>query len=260
MLINLNDNDELVVAYSPSKKAIVDCYNSVIAQIGKNADGSAFDGFGGKIYFDVELQGTTSASAIGVSVIANQGFNNNRSDKNAPYILLSGGLSGNYVTGDKVIIPAAKAYDVLTPSATVTLTVSVAGKVLESNVSCSEEREYVLTELGEYEFAYTSKDARNNPATTKLYLSVSDLTKPALTFSGNMPETVKKGETVTLPSYTTSKDGLTVKVYYSAPDSLMRDVKDGKITFNRAGNYKVYYVVDDGNGNFAYYSFTVTAK
>ena len=40
----------------------------------------------------------------------------------------------------------------------------------------------------------------------------------------------------------------------------MRDVKDGKITFNRAGNYKVYYVVDDGNGNFAYYSFTVTAK
>lgn len=260
VLINLNDNDELVVAYSPSKKAIVDCYNSVIAQIGKNADGSAFDGFGGKIYFDVELQGITSASAIGVSVIANQGFNNNRSDKNAPYILLSGGLSGNYVTGDKVIIPAARAYDVLTPSATVTLTVSVAGKVLESNVSCSEEREYVLTELGEYEFAYTSKDARNNPATTKLYLSVSDLTKPALTFSGNMPETVKKGETVTLPSYTTSKDGLTVKVYYSAPDSLMRDVKDGKITFNRAGNYKVYYVVDDGNGNFAYYSFTVTAK
>ena len=206
------------------------------------------------------MQGITSASAIGVSVIANQGFNNNRSDKNAPYILLSGGLSGNYVTGDKVIIPAARAYDVLTPSATVTLTVSVAGKVLESNVSCSKEREYVLTELGEYEFAYTSKDARNNPATTKLYLSVSDLTKPALTFSGNMPETVKKGEIVTLPSYTTSKDGLTVKVYYSAPDSLMRDVKDGKITFNRAGNYKVYYVVDDGNGNFAYYSFTVTAK
>ena len=260
VLINLNDNGELVVSYSPGKKAIVDCYDSVIATIENNVDGSAFNGFGGKIYFDIEMQGITSASAIGVSVIANQGFNNNRSDKNAPLIVLGGGLSGNYVIGDKVTVPAARAYDVLTTSSSVTLTISVDGKILESNLTCADEREYVLTELGEYEFAYTSKDARNNPVTTKLFLSVSDLTKPALTFSGNMPETVKKGETVTLSSYTASKDGLTVKIYYSAPDSLMRDVKDGKITLNRAGMYKIYYVVDDGNGNFAYYSFVITAE
>lgn len=260
VLINLNDNDELVVAYSPSKKAIVDCYGSVIATIENNVDGSAFDGFDGKIYFDIELQNVASPSAIGVSVIANQGFNNNRSDKNAPLIILGGGLSGNYVKGDKVTIPSATAYDVLTPSAAVTLTISVDGKAIESNLSCAEEREYVLNELGEYEFAFTSKDARNNPVTTKLFLSVSDLTKPALTFSGNIAETVKKGETVTLPSYTANKDGVTVKIYYSAPDSLLRDVKDGKITFNRAGTYKIYYVADDGNGNFAYYSFTTEAK
>ena len=260
VLINLNDNDELVVAYSPNKKAIVDCYDSVIATIENNVDGSAFDGFGGQIYFDVELQNVTSPSAIGVAVIANQGFNNNRSDKNAPLIVLSGGLSGNYVTGDKVTVPSARAYDVLTLSSDVTLTISVDGKVLESNLTCEREREYVLTELGEYEFAFTSKDTRNNSVTTKLFLSVSDLTKPTLTFSGSIAETVKKGETLTLPSYTASKEGLTVKVYYSAPDSLMRDVKDGKITFNRAGTYKIYYVVDDGNGNFAYYSFTTTAN
>lgn len=258
-IINYNSKEELVIAYSESDKAIVDCYGSVIALIENNSDGSLFDGFGGNIYFDVELIDMSTESDIGVSLIANQGFNNNRNDRNAPLITTEFGLSGNYVKGDKVTVPAAKAYDVLTNATAVTLTITANGKTLAKDLSCDKSMEYTLSELGEYAFIYESKDSRGNITRMSLFLSVSDLTKPKLNFKGGIPEKVSVGSVITLPEYEVSVKSATVKVYYSAPDSIMREMTTNKLTFNRAGKYKIFYIADDG-GNVTTYSFTVMAE
>ena len=257
-IINYDSKDELVIAYSAAGKALVDCYGSVITTIANNLDGSPFEGFDGNIYFDVELTDVFDESVIGVSLIANQGFNNNRNDRNAPLIITEFGLSGNYKTGDKVIIPAARAYDVLTNATSVTLNITVDGRYLEQNLPCDRAMEYTLTETGEYSFIYSSQDSRGNKVRSSLFLSVSDLKKPVLTFKGSIPEKAKKGDTVTLPSCEVD-DGTVVKVYYSAPDGLMREIKTGKLSFNRVGMYKIFYIADNG-GNVVTYTFTVIVE
>ena len=243
--------------YDVSTKSISDVLGMNLAGLETYANGEKFAGFpSGAVYLDFETDG-----CVGLNLISNQTFNNYIRDAITPRITVNGSFSGCYVPGQKILLPTASAYDVLSAIGEVKLTIKTeAGEVLLSTTA-DKVTEFIPTDYGTYSVVYSVTDSSNNRISSSTAITVNDNVKATLTFNGVLPEMADWGDTLTLPKYTINDNGdtskATVKIYACAPDGIMTLVKDGKVTLNRKGQYTIYYFVVDENNNPTNYTFYI---
>ncbi len=246
--------------YDASTKSVLDVLGMKIGTIDTYVNGEAFEGFpSGAVYLDFETDGS-----VGLHLISNQTFNNYIRDAITPRITVNGSFTGTYVPGQRIVLPAASAYDVLSAIGEVKLKVrNEAGETLLSTTA-DKETVFIPETYGLYSIVYSVTDISDNKISVSTSIMVNDDVKPTLTFDGSLPETATWGSTVALPNYTVNDNGditkATVKIYVCAPDGIMTLVKDGKVTFNRKGEYTIYYFVLDENNNPMNYTFYIQVK
>ncbi len=258
---NFDTNGNLAIKYDNASKRIYDVLGMEIGKITHCQDGSEFNGFpSGMAYMEIQADGQFALTSI-----ANQNFNSFIRDAITPLLTVDGSFSGTYVPGQTVTLPAATAYDVLSSTGEITVTVkSSSGQVLVSGTA-SEELTFTPQSYGTYSVMYSVADSSGNKTNYTSSIVVVDNVKPTLTFDGEIAQTAKVGTKLKLPSYTVSDNGdiskAVVKTYVCGPDGILVNVTgDSTYKLDKKGNYTIYYFVVDDNNNTANYTFKITVS
>ena len=122
---------------------------------------------------------------------------------------------------------------------------------------------FVASEFGYYTIAYTAVDKCGNELLVEYSVNVLDDIKPELKVDGKLPASVKVGETISVPSVKVSDnitEELKLAVFTIDPTLRYKTVKDGKITFDKAGKWTVRFFVIDDAGNVTYVDYVIEVK
>lgn len=199
-----------------------------------------------------------------------------RQDRTAPYISLLGNYGGIYAKGETYEICPAVSADVLAPAVDFTLTVTDAagnyvsdinGLVL-NGVDPTIGYRIVLSQYGTYTVVYSSveKNApRLNPSEKVYEIGVLDDEAPTFEINGKLPETAKKGDTVTLPGVSvrdniSAAENILTYVVVRNPNGRRMLLTGDKFTFGFVGEYEIRYTFADEAGNETVYSFKITVE
>ena len=250
--------------------------------IEKFADGSAFSGFGDKVYvsYQVEKQDPTKSAGVEITNIGGQGFYSGLSDdETSPKLTINGKLGGNYEYQSTITIPSASATDVLSDVDQSSLTVSVKrvtadGEVVVSDINgtpldkVSSAIEYTvkLDQTGAYKVYYAVKDVRSGaPVEETMSFTVVIKANPVITLNGSMPTTVKVNSTVKIPNYSVKfaqeSEENTHYVIYVAPSDRHQYVSENTFVATEIGTYTVRIFALDVSGCYTLneYQIKVTA-
>lgn len=252
------------VKFNAETNEFTDVYGYVFGKAEHTDEGREFGGFpSGYVYAEFELIGATE-NPVSLLNIANQNLNDTSGDYNQPLITLSDYVSGKYEIGDTVTLPAASAYDVLSEVEDVRITVKCGEEVVLRGVSAATSQTFKVEKYGAYSIIYSTKDAEGNVASVTRYVYCSDSVKPELIFDGSLPQSVKSGTTIKLPSYTIKDNGDVSKakvfVYMCTPDGVMYTLKGEGVKLTGHGEYEIYYYVQDENDNSQYYRFKIVVN
>ena len=223
------------------------------------------EGFGGFpsgwVKFSVRFEGVTGASAVLLKNLCRQPLTSVSRDAIRPNIIVDEeAFSGERAIGDKAVIPAAVAYDVLDTYVEFTLSVyapdgSAAkaddGTLLEG---VAADKEYVisLTSYGYFSLRYEATDSSNRTQTLNYAINVADDVPPQITIDGTVPSSARLDQTVTLPSATVTDNmpaGCVLYVCYVAPDGTYSEAVDFQMRCTQEGVYRVKYMAMDDYGN-----------
>lgn len=172
-------------------------------------------------------------------------------------------LVGSY--GETILVPAAKAYDNLSPMMEVFVTVtSPDGKVLLSERKATETFSFTLLQYGKYEVAYSATDAAGNIANVVKEVELFDRNAPVIDYVGQTQYTVKTGDSVVLKkfdAYDSEDESLQYRIFIIDTDGKMKEKNNGdSYTFAEKGRYTVRHVAYDTSGNYAILDITVTVQ
>ncbi|MBQ6831376.1 MAG: hypothetical protein IJO28_01950 [Oscillospiraceae bacterium] len=234
-------------------------------------DGSEFTGFTDSLArFAVELSGVTGSSQFVVQNLNGQKLNYATKDSVAPQFIANA-LSGSIKKGEKLELKGAFVYDVLDPIATVTLKVTDPdgtavtddnGIVLNGTQDASKDTVITMEKLGTYTVLYTTKDGKNNTGRHIYTITATDGEGPTITLLEHT-EAVQIGDTVTVAG-TQVQDNITtnctVASYVFDPEGVKMPVTNGQFEATQAGVYTIRYMAVDGDGNYAFASYEVTAQ
>ena len=230
----------------------------------KDANGVAFEGFRDGVYLDIcplEIQGSTASFAI--AQVSNQYFYQSAfeyGDIVAPALNTRDFIINHaYVSsGDTLKLSDLKAYDVLTPDATVTVTMTLAdGTVVCQNADPKTAGDVTFTDVGTYTLKIITTDRANTRKETVCRFTVEDMEAPKITLSGEVPTIVKAGGSLVIPgAKAEDATATTMKVVLLRPDYGVETVSKGdgqidavEIRNLTAGTYKIRYVATDQRGN-----------
>ena len=234
-------------------------------------DGSEFTGFTDSVArFTVELAEVTGSSQFVVQTLNGQKMSNTTKDSVAPQFF-SNAVSGTIERGETLHLNGAFVYDVLDPIATVTLKVTDPdgtvvtdenGIALNGTQDASQDTAFTMEKLGTYTIFYTAVDGKKNTGRHIYTITVTDGEGPTLTLLDHT-KTVKPGETVTLAG-TQVQDNITanctVVSYVFDPEGVNIPVTNGTFEATVQGVYTVRYMAFDGDGNYTFATYEVTAK
>ena len=226
-------------------------------------DGRLYDGFGGAAYLKIAVHGNGGAGTLGIYQVANQTFlpAGGFFIDSGP-VLSYGGTMKNHILGrfDKVVLPTAEAYDVLSGKAQVSMKVVSpdGGTLYEGEPSAYE---FLLSSYGDYKVTYTATDARGKTTAETYTFTSADEESPVIFVNGKVAETTTKKAGIPIPSASAfdEKDGeVTVIVWvqdvYGNYCSAQFDKTFKPLT---AGTYRVVYYAYDSSYNGARLSYTV---
>lgn len=234
-----------------------DYNDSIIDIIRTYANGSQFNGFSsGKVYINIsfEYKDNFESSGIKILAICNQAINNMDEDYTPPIIVVNGNIIKSAALNSSIILPSAKAYDILNPITDVKLTITApGGTTVVSNISINKNYTFTVNMFGLYTINY--KAISSDGIVRNLYFSINvpDLIDPVLTINGSVPQTGKLNSTITLPSATvTDNHDIRPKVYvfYVNPTGMMQNAKNNQINLSQSGVYTVIYFAMDSNYNY----------
>ena len=241
----------------------------------KDANGVAFEGFQDGVYLDIcplEIQGSTASFAI--AQVSNQYFYQSAfeyGDIVAPALNTKDFVVNHaYVSaGDTLKLSGLSAYDVLTPGATVTVTMTLAdGTVVCQAADPKTASDITFTDVGVYTLKITATDGANVRKETVCRLTVEDKEAPKITLSGEVPTTVKTGGSLVIPgAKAEDATAATMKTVLLYPDFGIETVSAGEeqtdaveIQNLTAGTYKIRYVATDQRGNITTEVYTVVVE
>ena len=192
--------------------------------------------------------------------LCNQVTSSSVTDRIKPMIVFESELIKNANKGDKIVLPGVVAVDVLDSIVTfsVLITAPDGSVVYEGAVDGCEG--FTIDQFGKYYLTYTAKDSSGNTATSYDFVQALDYEVPQIDVQGEIPATLKKGESFTVAAATV-KEGITLKIYLISPDGVRTLVSAGdKITVERTGEYRLmYYAYNaDYNSNLVVNSIVVS--
>lgn len=257
-----------------------------------NTDGTAFYGFpSGKVYVDFTFRGVNGAASgdeysgiskgagITIAGLVNQSFYANYStsgenkgalqdffDLSAPQIVLSDDLPDRYKLNQRVHIPFATAFDVLSPYVEVTVSLqNPDGTVVYDNQPVSEGMEFTVTEYGMYLLSYFATDASGLTVSRSYTIAAKDYIAPTVTLSvtsltGKVGSEVKLPEAI-LQDEMDSAPRLYIIVYNPyGVSKVLGEGNVGAFTPTETGEYRILYCAIDSNNNVGMASVTLTVK
>ena len=262
------------ITYSDMYKGIL-VSGKPLAKIVTDSNGFAFDGFGGGVYLDM-LAGDLAKDAESVryclNTVSNQklvtiAFQNG--DVVGP-LVYSDGLTKNKMVayGETIDFSALTAYDVLSASASVRLTLITPDNItLFENQLAKDVGKVCFNQYGNYRLTIVATDANGQTDRNVYTYTVEDVEAPILTLEKTDNITAKYNDTVTVYN-ATAKDNYsacTIRVVVYAPNGEVytlanaAEIKEVQLTLSMVGTYKIRYFVTDENENVssAYYTIEV---
>ena len=263
-----NGEDRLKVSYLDNY-LIFDALKVLLTNY---SDGRVFNGFdSGYVYLEIQVN-TNDESVLTISEINGYEFNDITADIAGPVILIDSKVVGKCSLNQIVTIGKAKAFDVLNPAASVTLTVRGPSGIMTSvdgvrlqNVDCSREYQIELSAYGQYSIIYDARDGEGQPARESYTINIKDTIPPEVVFSDGFRTTAKVGEEYIIPDYTlrddvSVQDKLVDRVYILTPFDKIELVENKKYVFKAAGEYMVYVLATDEANNYVFYTVKVTVS
>ncbi len=240
----------------------------------KDVNGVAFEGFRDGVYLDIcplKIRGSTATFAI--AQVSNQYFYQSAfeyGDIVAPALNTKDFIINHaYVSsGDTLRLNSLTAYDVLTPGATVTVTMTLAdGTVVYQDADPKTAPDVTFTDVGTYTLKIVTTDRANTRKETVCRFTVEDKEAPKITLSSEVPTTVKIGSSLVIPgAKAQDATATTIKAVLLRPDFGVETISKGDGQMNAvelqnltAGTYKIRYVATDQRGNITteVYTFIV---
>lgn len=185
------------------------------------------------------------------------------SDINKPVVSFDRELKKEFEAkrGSVVQLPTAKAYDMLSENATVKVRVYDP----DNNQVEISDGTFVASKAGKYRISYISEDINGKKGNANYYCTVYDDKEPVMTIEYAVSDSVKVGDTITIPNATAidEVDGeCTVYAYMrcEADYSFEAVTLGGKYKFTRKGVYHLTYLTRDSDFNYVEYVMTVTVR
>lgn len=218
----------------------------------------------GLVYLSVSVKEVSGTAGFELRRINNQTYlglfdEGENFDLTAPVVVPSEDIELIKYVGDSIVIPSAKAYDVLDPVSTISLRVMRnEEQIYQQN---DAEGTVIFAELpGEYMIVYTASDSSGNTASATYTVKVINRASPAINVQGSLPAQTSAGSTVKIPQATASDfagNALEVFVYVIDADNYMRQAADSFVA-EKAGTYVVRYYCYDAYGCYTIRDYAVT--
>lgn len=218
----------------------------------------------GLVYLSVSVKEVSGAAGFELRRINNQTYlglfdEGENFDLTAPVVVPSEDIELIKYVGDSIVIPSAKAYDVLDPVSTISLRVMRnEEQIYQQN---DAEGTVIFAELpGEYMIVYTASDSSGNTASATYTVKVINRAAPSINVQGNLPAQTSAGSTVKIPQATAADfagNALEVFVYVIDADNYMRQAADSFVA-EKAGTYIVRYYCYDAYGCYKIRDYAVT--
>ena len=214
-----------------------------------------------------------------LEAISNQLFNNSvaavyrNNGGNGPAIRYEHNMQTERVKiNSKIIVSAAKGYDVLSSSptavtVTVTLSTGTSTEVIYDNVAANENRELLLDKYGYYTVTYKANNKFMPAFTQYVTINVIDEVAPSLTVEGTIASEYSVNDTITLPAMNVEDNrpdygkNVTTKYIFVVRQMRRESFSEGDTyTFTEAGNYQIRYVAYDASFNRTIKTFDIVVK
>ncbi len=234
--------------------------------IAYNDLGEAFNGFtSGKVFVSFSLNGISGDAGVKIIQISNQSFNSypgENNDYSKPVIHVASAPYSEIGLGEKIQISKATVGDVYNSFVTLTVSLKDENDNVIFETSSKNGRfngyEFMPTAYGKYYLSYTAVDSSQNSISRDYGITVKDFVNPSITVTGELPSSVKLGDSIELPT-ATAKDNYdaTVDLYCVILDPMYIHtmVKVDELDCFKAelkGRYVIYYYAVDDNYNFAF--------
>ena len=263
-----NGEDSLKVSYA-DHCLVFDSFKVLLT---KYSDGRVFDGFAsGYVYLETQVN-TNIESVLTISQISGYEFNDITADIAGPVIIVDSKVVEKCTLNQVVTIGRAKAFDVLNPTASVTVTVRGPSGIITSvdgvrlqNADCSREYQIKLSAYGQYSIIYDARDGEGQPARESYTINIKDTVAPKVEFSNGFKTTAKVGEEYIIPDYTlsddvSSQDKIVANVYILTPFDRLEMIENKKYVFKSAGEYTIYVLATDEANNYVFYTVKVSVS
>ncbi len=264
LLGDIEGGNALQFLFDNTDRTFTDVLGKKILTVDTLADGRAFTGFpSGSAYVSFGFTDVTGDAAIIAERVGNQTLYADYdpddqtqliafTDYVRPHIRYDYALEISGSLGSYAYLPAARAFDELTPYMEVKLTVtSATNKVVLDNVDGMAENRFIIEEQGAYEVVYTARDAAGNRLRSGYTVSAQDDVAPTLLVK-DRSLSASVGTKIILPKAIV-QDNLTLTprlyIYVYNGSSEVFDASEGTFTPTQAGRYTIRYVAFDDADN-----------
>ena len=261
-----NDNSWFNLVWDNSKNSLTEATGSTVLSVHKWYDGTEFKGFEDDLVcVSFEFINVIEGNAVfSLKKVCNQPFVSTVtssgvqkfSDVFSPLILFKTDMSNvKPKIGETLVVSSAMACDVLDCVANVTVRVITPdGNNLYSDVAAQKDIEIVLRKYGKYTVTYKATDSFGLFENEKRFnYVVSDDVSPAISVSGDIPESCNKGDKISIPSaiaFDNLDGNVSVQVFVLMPDRQRKLITDGEYIFEESGIYEIIYFCHDAGYNF----------
>ncbi len=206
----------------------------------------------GLVYASVSFEEVEALSGFVLYRVNNQRYvglyDEGHYDITAPIIIPSQDISLVRYVGQQIVIPSAKAYDVLDPKTEISVKVTKGNEVIYSETGKVSGMTFTANTPAKYTLTYQAKDSSGNVSTLNYIIQVYHQIKPTLTVNGKLPSKANIGDKIAIPT-ASAKDyagnSLPVTVFIIDTNGAMQKAGAG-FTVKRNGRYTVrYYCIDE---------------
>ena len=265
--LNLTTNDYLYLEYSSTLSTVTvnnDKLN-LLLEDDPLADST-------EVYLSITVNGLSKESGLWIDRICGQMFSGATTvDRFAPDITLDGEMPKRVVVGSEIELVTARALDVLSPTAELTVSVydpqnnlvvdMLSGELIKNSdpsviykISCAQ--------LGEYFVQYAVKDSSGKSAQWFYTVVAYENQPPVITLEKEIVTNANVGDFIEVSKISVTENATTY-VCITLPNAttltLDTDKYNGFIAEN-AGTYLVTYMAWDEAGNYAIETYRITVK
>lgn len=235
----------------------------------ETVNGDKFVGFeSDKVYLSVEVIDAKEGDKLSVMSVRKYKFEGQDEDLVRPYIVINGEVASIGKLEEVIHLPSISVGDVICPNVTVLMQVFAPDGSFVKDVNGVELNgcdaavayDFVVKQSGSYKVTYFVKEAElflyvaafDNTWTYEI--AVYDSVEPTITFTSEVPTSVKLGEKVLTPKFTvaddfTATDKLIVYVYLTTPTGQKQLVTEEAVMCRQKGTYSFTVTAIDEVGN-----------